>query len=259
MASNPNNLSFEVANVVSDSLTALRSSIALLGSGSRIVSAADDAAGLAVSELIRADVAAARQGERNLIDGVSMLQIAEGAAGVVSSNLVRMKELTTQAASPTYSTPQKNLMQNEFDQLVAENVRITGQTEFNGTSLFADGQIAIAVGDGGMIDFTTQALATPAADLLSDPLAAAHAVDAAMNHTSAYRGSLGSAMERLESAGEVLSVTAENLLASESRISDADIAVEVAGMTSRQVRTKVAIASEIHAGAFAQVMQLLIG
>ena len=188
-----------------------------------------------------------------------MLQIAEGAAGVVSSNLVRMKELTTQAASPTYSTPQKNLMQNEFDQLVAENVRITGQTEFNGTSLFADGQIAIAVGDGGMIDFTTQALATPAADLLSDPLAAAHAVDAAMNHTSAYRGSLGSAMERLESAGEVLSVTAENLLASESRISDADIAVEVAGMTSRQVRTKVAIASEIHAGAFAQVMQLLIG
>ena len=98
----------------------------------------------------------------------------------------------------------------------------------------------------------------PTVDLLEKPLAAASAVDAAINQTSSIEGRLAHDAA-LGSAYEVLSVTAENLLASESRISDADVAVKVAGMTSRQVRTQVAIASEVHAGAIAQVMQLLIG
>lgn len=258
MASNPNNLSLDTAGIVSSSFNSLKSSVGRLASGSRITSAADDPAGLAVRELLRADIATARQGERNLTDGISMLQTAEGAAGVINGNLVRMKELTTKAASSVYSTPQRRLMQQEFDQLAAENARITSQTEFNGTPLFADGQIDFAPGGGGAISFTTQALSMGAADLVTDPLAAANAVNAAISQTTGYRGSLGSAMQRIESASEVLSVQAENLLASESRISDADVAVEVAGMTSRQVRTEVALASQVHAGAVTQVIQMLV-
>ena len=260
MASNPNNLAFDAANVVGSAYSSLTSSVGRLASGNRIVTAADDAAGLAVRELLRADVAAVRQGQRNVTDGISMIQTAEGAAGVVNSNLVRMKELATQAASPTYSIAQKKIMQKEFDHLAAENARIASDTTFNGTSLFADGgQINISLGGGSQIGFATQTVDMPTVDLLENPLAAASAVDAAINQTSSYRGSLGSTMRRLGSAYEVLSVTAENLLASESRISDADVAVKVAGMTSRQVRKQVAIASEVHAGAIAQVMQLLIG
>ncbi|MBE0535836.1 MAG: flagellin [Phycisphaerae bacterium] len=260
MAGNQNSLAFDVASIVSNSYNALKASFSHLASGSRIASAADDAAGMAVRELLRADIATARQGASNVSNGISMLQTAEGAAGVVNANLVRMQELATQASSPTYSTSQKRLMQQEFGQLAAENSRIISVTEFNGTPLFAEGsQIDIALGDGNSISFTTEALTMGFADLASDPLAAAKTVSAAISQTSSYRGTLGASMQRLESASEVLSVQAENLLASKSRISDADVAVEIAGMTGRQIRTQVATAAQVHAGAVAQVLQLLIG
>ncbi len=253
------NLSFEAANTVSNSISELKSSIARLASGVRITSAADDAAGLAVRELIRADIATMRQSQRNLSDGASMLQTAEGAAQAVNKNLIRMSELATQASSPTYSLAQKRIMQQEFDQLAADNTRITQQAQFNQTPLFTEGRIDIAAGDGTTISFNTQPLTMSATDFISGPLTAASNVKAAINQTSSYRGLLGSAIQRLESAGEVLSIQAENLLAADSRIADADIAVEVSQMTARNLKFSVAAASQVHAGSIAQITQLLMG
>jgi flagellin len=189
-----------------------------------------------------------------------MLQTADGAASVVNDNLVRMKQLAAQASTGTYSAEQKNIMQAEFDYLAAENARITTETSFNGVSLFQDDQtIDIATGDGQAISLDTQSLSIGAAALTNDPEAAMAAVDAAIRQAGKVRGNLGTKIAELQRAAEVIAIRAENMLAAESAISDADIAAEVAIMTGNHVRTQVAIASEVHAGAVAKVVNLLIG
>ena len=113
----------------------LAASVQRLSSGLRINSSKDDAAGLAVRELIRADVAALNQGTRNANDGVSMLQTAEGALGEVDAILIRMRELAEQANTGTYSTDQKSIMQDEFDELATEIDRIVASNDFNDINL----------------------------------------------------------------------------------------------------------------------------
>ncbi len=113
----------------------LGKSVARLSSGKRIVTAGDDAAGMAVQELIRADVAVLRQGSRNAQDGISMLQTAEGALSVVDDVLVRMKELAEQAATESYSDEQRGIMDEEFQQLISEIDRVANNTEFNNQNL----------------------------------------------------------------------------------------------------------------------------
>ncbi len=117
------------------SYTKLATSVQRLSSGLRINSSKDDAAGLAVRELIRADVAALNQGARNANDGVSMLQTAEGALGEVDAILIRMRELAEQANTDTYSGDQKTIMQDEFDELATEIDRIVGSNDFNDINL----------------------------------------------------------------------------------------------------------------------------
>ena len=117
------------------SYTKLATSVQRLSSGLRINSSKDDAAGLAVRELIRADVAALNQGARNANDGVSMLQTAEGALGEVDAILIRMRELAEQANTDTYSSDQKTIMQDEFDELATEIDRIVGSNDFNDINL----------------------------------------------------------------------------------------------------------------------------
>jgi len=119
------------------SYEALAQSVARLSSGLRIVGAKDDAAGLAVRELIRADVATLRQGQRNAGDGISMLQVAEGALGTVDTILIRMKELAEQASTGSYSADQRGLMNQEFGELAKEISRISETTDFNGMKLLA--------------------------------------------------------------------------------------------------------------------------
>ena len=148
------------------SYDSLAQSVERLSSGLRINSARDDAAGLAVRELIRADVAALRQGSRNAADGVSMLQSAEGGMAVIDNILVRMRELGEQAATGSYSAAQKTLMQNEFTQLSDEIDAIANAPGFNGNKLLdATGAAAfsISLGDGTSIslnkaDMTTTGL-----------------------------------------------------------------------------------------------------
>ncbi|NBB95022.1 MAG: flagellin, partial [Planctomycetes bacterium] len=127
----------------------LSTSVERLSSGLRINSAKDDAAGLAVRELIRADVAALQQGSRNASDGVSMLQAAEGALGEIDAILIRMRELAEQASTGTYSSTQKTIMQNEYDELTNEVTRIATTTDFNEINLLqGTGAVEVTLGAG---------------------------------------------------------------------------------------------------------------
>ena len=114
---------------------ALAKSVERLSSGMRINSAKDDAAGLAVRELMRADVAVLKQGSRNANDGISMLQTMEGAMATIDELLVRMKELAEQASTGSYSSAQRTIMNNEFNQMSSEIDRIAADTQFNSIHL----------------------------------------------------------------------------------------------------------------------------
>jgi len=133
---------------------ALAQSVERLASGLRINSAKDDAAGLAVRELIRGEVAVLQQGSRNALDGISMLQTMEGALAVVDENLIRMKELAEQAATGSYSSAQREIMNSEFAEMAAEIERIAGATDFNGITMLntSTGEVKIHVGTASTID-----------------------------------------------------------------------------------------------------------
>ncbi|MDD5010698.1 MAG: flagellin [Phycisphaerae bacterium] len=134
----------------------LSRSVERLASGLRINSAKDDAAGLAVRELIRADIAVLQQGARNGQDGISMLQTMEGAMAIIDENLIRMKELAEQAATGSYSSGQRDIMQAEFAEMAEEIDRIAGSTAFNGITMLNDtvvgGSVSIHVGTSTTID-----------------------------------------------------------------------------------------------------------
>jgi flagellin len=176
MLSIKNNLmAANAARHLGTSYTSLATSVERLSSGQRINSAKDDAAGLAVRELIRGDVAQLNQAARNAQDAVSMLQTAEGAMAVIDDLLVRMKELAEQAATGSYSGAQRTIMDNEYTQLAAEVTRIAESTSFNGTSLL-DGNTASVdfhIGSAS-ITFTTD-----------DMRASQIANDASLNSSSA--------------------------------------------------------------------------
>ncbi|MBW2142216.1 MAG: flagellin, partial [Deltaproteobacteria bacterium] len=123
----------------------LGKSIERLSSGLRVNSAADDAAGLAIRELMRADIQVIRQGIRNASDGISLLQTAEGALSVIDEKLVRMKELAEQAATGTYTTVQREIMNSEYQAMAAEIDRIANATDFNGVTLL-DGSLDVLAG-----------------------------------------------------------------------------------------------------------------
>lgn len=255
-----NIISFSGANEASKAHETMSKFLRNIASGLRINSARDDASGLAVRELLRADIATARQSSRNVQDGISMLQTAEGSAGQVSKNLIRMKQLATQASNGTYSDQQKNIMQREFQQLSEEVVRIAGSTTFNGIQLHQAGQtIDIAVGDGETISIDTESMAVGSADLVNDAAGAAVTVNTAINQVSRYRGGLGASMSRLASTASVLDIKAENLLAAESRISDADMALSVASMTTAKIRLNAALASQAQAKTISQAITMLLG
>ena len=254
------NISLNGANEVSKAGETFSKFLRNMASGLRINSAGDDASGLAVRELLRADIATARQSSRNVQDGISMLQTAEGSAGQVSKILTHMKQLATQASNGTYSDQQKNIMQQEFQQLSEEVARIAGSTTFNGIQLHQAGQsIDIAVGDGETISINTESMAVGSADLVNDAAGAAVTVNTAINQVSSYRGSLGASMNRLASTASVLDIRAENLLAAESRISDVDMASSVASMTASKIRLNVALASQAQAKTISQAVTMLLG
>jgi len=146
---NHNMMAMNAARNLSTVYSRLASSTSRLSSGLRIGSAADDAAGLAVRELMRADIAVINQGVRNASDAISMIQTAEGAMGVIDEKLIRMKELAEQAATGTYTDAQRSIMNDEYQAMAAEIDRIANATDFNGIKML-DGTMADLHGGNGI-------------------------------------------------------------------------------------------------------------
>jgi|ADurb_Total_1113_FD_contig_31_518351_length_1030_multi_8_in_0_out_0_1 flagellin len=249
-----NNIMAEnAARHLGTSYDSLAKSIERLSSGLRINSAKDDAAGLAVRELMRADIAVIKQGARNALDAISMLQTMEGAMATIDNALVRMKELAEQAATGTYSEQQRNIMNNEFQQMIEEINRIAGTGNFNSINMLdsATGTNRIHFGVGTYIDVNSvdvrtatlidSANVTIAGTDGANAGAALTLVTTAIERKDSARASFGYMMNRLESTTEVLNIQAENLMASESRISDVDVATEMASLTRNQVLAQAGV------------------
>ncbi len=263
-----NIMAANAARHLSQSYDALAQSVERLSSGLRINTAKDDAAGLAVRELMRADIAVLQQGARNAQDGISLLQTAEGGMQNIDNLLVRMKQLAEQASTGTYSSAQRSIMDNEFDELAAEITRIAGSAEFNGTSLLnsATGSIAVNFGDTSdqitvnMKDMTASGLSidTLNIDTAASAQATLASLDTAISEATTARADFGSKMNRLSTTVEVLGIQAENLLTAESRISDVDDATEMAAMTRNQVLAQAGVSMLAQANAMPQMALTLL-
>ncbi|MHC4215004.1 MAG: flagellin N-terminal helical domain-containing protein [Planctomycetota bacterium] len=252
---------------------ALSKSVERLSSGLRINSAFDDAAGLAVRELMRADIAVLQQGARNAQDGISMLQTMEGAMAALDDALIRMKELAEQAATGSYSDQQRRIMNNEFQEMADEIDRIATKTEFNTTTMLnsATGtqMIHFGVNSAGdpssitvsSVDVSADALGITSAISIATTTganAALTVVNSAINVKDSARASFGYSMNRLESTNSVLNIQAENMLASESRVSDVDVAKEMAKLTRTQVLAQAGVAMLSQANAMPQMALALL-
>ena len=249
----------------------LAKSVERLSSGLRINSAKDDAAGLAVRELMRAEIAVLQQGARNAMDGISMLQTFEGAMGTMDEVLVRMKQLAEQASTGSYSSDQRTIMNNEFREMAAEINRIAGATAFNGNTLLNSAAATVSIQFGaGTIDnvdiigcnMTSSGLSiNSGAASISTASAAQSAlatIAAAITAKDTARARFGYKMNRLESTISVINNQAENLMAAESRISDVDVATEMANMTRTQVLAQAGVAMLAQANTVPQMALSLL-
>jgi flagellin len=255
------------------SYDALARSVERLSSGLRINSAKDDAAGLAVRELMRADIAVLRQGARNAQDGISMLQTMEGAMAAIDSALIRMKELAEQASTGSYSDQQRRIMNNEFGEMRDEVTRIAQRTEFNSITMLdsATGSQNIHFGidssgnassiSVGSVDVTAATLGITSAISISTTAGAATAlttVNDAIKTKDSARASFGYSMNRLQTSTGVINIQAENLLAAESRVSDVDVATEMAALTRNQVLAQAGVSMLAQANAMPQMALTLL-
>jgi flagellin len=260
------------ARYLGRSYDALARSVERLSSGLRVNSAKDDAAGLAVRELMRADIAVMQQGSRNAQDGISMLQIMEGAMQTIDDILVRMKQLAEQAATGLYTDPQRVLMNTEFTEIGAEIDRIAAAEVFNGKIMLNDDTITAVVWFGetatdsititghDMTRTTGIGLDPAAVDISTEATAQAALglITTAIEEATTARASFGAWMNRLEDTVNLLNIQAENTQAAESRISDVDVATEMATMTRTQVLAQAGTAMLAQANAMPQMALMLL-
>ena len=257
-------------------------SVERISSGIRINRAADDAAGLAISEGLRSDIRALRQAVRNASDGISLLNVTEGALNEQSGILIRLRELASQAATGTVGSTERATIQLEFSALRSELDRISATTEFNGLKLIngnlASGvaatshtliQIGIDSTANSRIDLNTQInldsidstqleIHNLSVTASSEALTALDKINEAIGSITASRGKVGAVQNRLTRSIANLSVSVENLTAAESSIRDADIAEEVAELTRNQILVQTATAMVGQANLIPQsVLQLL--
>ena len=257
-------------------------SVERISSGIRINRAADDAAGLAISEGLRSDIRALRQAVRNASDGISLMNVTEGALNEQSGILIRLRELASQAATGTVGSTERQTIQLEFTALRAELDRISATTEFNGQKLI-NGNLAsgVAINSHTLIQIGIDSTANSRIDLntqinlssidstqleihnlsvtaSSEALTALDKINEAIGSITESRGKVGAVHNRLTRSIANLSVSVENLTAAESSIRDADIAEEVAELTRNQILVQTATAMVGQANLIPQsVLQLL--
>ncbi len=281
LAINHNMMALSAFNNLTRTYSTLHKSIDRLSSGLRINNASDDAAGLAIRELMRSDIASLNQGVRNANDGISLLQTMDGAAQVVDEKLIRMKELAEQAATGTYSSAQRGMINYEFSAMRDEIERIARATDFNGIHLLAgsaglgsDGftsntvKIHFGTGNSNTEDFyfiTAQNLTSSALGLaglsLTSPQSAANAlqsIDAAILKKDDARAHFGSLMNRLQATATNLVTQAENLQSAESQISDVDVAHEMTIFVNNQIKSQSAVAMLAQANSMPQMALKLL-
>lgn len=269
---NTNLYSLTAQRHLADVSSRLAGNYARLSSGLRIAVAADDAAGLGISERMRAQIRSLNQAGRNASDGISLVQTAEGSLSEVNANLTRMRELAIQSSNGTLNTGDRATLNDEFAALIDEIDRVATQTDFNGTQLF-DGSVtsvAIQVGtesgetisitmedmtetglglDGGTFDLTT----------VSNASAALATIDTAIDSVNSFRGSLGAVQNRLNSTVRSIAATSENLSGAESRIRDVDIARETADLTRNAILQQAAVSVLAQANVQPQLALSLLG
>jgi flagellin len=250
-------------------------SLERLASGSRINHAGDDAAGLAISENLRAQVRGIRQAKRNALDGVSLIQVSEGGLNEVSNILIRLRELGIQAASDTIGDVERGFTDREFQSLKQEIDRISNVTEFNGTPLLNGraGIFEVQVGthnnpildrvvyNGERSDVTLDSLKLGGESVATKQGAqlSLSAVDAALVKVNSVRADLGALQNRLQSTINNLAISDENYSAANSRIRDTDFAEEVSEMTKNNILMQSGISVLSQANATNQATLKLLG
>ena len=223
-----------------------------LSSGSRINHAGDDAAGLAISESLRAQIRGIGQAERNAQDGISLVQVAESALGEISNILIRLRELGVQASSDTVGPTERGFLDREFQQMLEEIDRIANSTQFNnvpllnGTASTFEVQVGtrnnpqidrIKLFDANSADVNVTALGINLSSV-ADKVNAQNslsAIDGALNSVTATRAGFGAIQNRLQSIINNITVSKENLSAANSRIRDADFAEETSELTKNNI------------------------
>lgn len=272
---------------LNDASTRLRDSYSRLSSGLRITKAADDAAGLAIADRLRADARIATVAIRNASDGVSIIAITDGAMDATSNVLTRMAELAEQSANGVFANEQRSALQAEFEALGSEIQRIAQTTEFNGLKLLSNsGNVVFQVGfdgsvqsqvaysgvqstllslnlaavDGAQLSFSV--LDTTTGSIQASQQAARNALDAiraAISSLSTSRGSLGAAESRLNVTVNNLQIARENFKSAESRIRDVDVAAEAAELTRLNVLQQAGAAVLAQANQQPQLALQLLG
>ena len=252
----------------------MQSTSAQLASGSRINKAADDAAGLAISETMRGQIRSSIQAKRNANDGISLVQTAEGGLGEVSNILIRMRELGIQAASDTLGDNERALVQTEISQLKDEVNRIAKSTRWNSTNLLDgssptfDFQIGIFATENDKITFdaskntaTLDALGIDGIDYSTRDGArgSISTIEMAQQGVNSMRANLGALQNRMTSTVDTLAITEENLAAANSRIRDTDVAQATSEMTRNQVLLQAGVATLAQANQSTQLALKLIG
>ncbi|MBQ7738494.1 MAG: flagellin [Desulfovibrionaceae bacterium] len=291
---NNNSMSANVANSLTSHYSNLATSTQRLSTGLRVNSAADDAAGLAIRELMRSDITALQQGIRNANDAISLLQTADGALGIIDEKLIRMKELAEQAATGTYDSTQRLMIESEYQQMASEITRIANATDFNGIHLLdgtlsgpehhgdgmtATGKMKIhfgtdndsaedyyyiqinsatasSLGVGNQADGTNKAYTVSTQEAAQKALVGLR--DAIVSKDK-IRANLGAMQNRLENTISNLTIQAENLQSAESRISDVDVASEMTNFIRNQILTQSAVAMLSQANSMPQMAMRLIG
>ena len=290
---NSNSMATNVTNNLTSHYNDLKTSTSRLSSGLRVNSAADDAAGLAIRELMRTDIAALQQGVRNANDAISLIQTADGALGIIDEKLTRMKELAEQAATGTYDSTQRLMIESEYQAMASEITRIANATDFNGIHLLdgnlssdthvgsgmtSTGKMKIHFGsanDSAEDYYYIQIGSSTASSLgvgneasgtdgmtISTQEAAQKALVAVTNAVVSkdkIRAHLGALQNRLENTVSNLTTQAENLQAAESRISDVDVATEMTQFVRNQILTQSSVAMLSQANSMPKMAMQLIG
>lgn len=252
----------------------MSNSSAQLASGYRINKAADDAAGLAISETMRGQIRSAIQAKRNANDGISLVQTAEGGLGEISNILIRSRELAIQAASDTIGDQERSLIQTEIAQLKDEVQRIGKSTRWNSTSLLDgsspafDFQIGMFSTEFDKITFDASAnVATLDSLGLTDmdfsqrdsARSSIDTIESAQQRVNAMRANLGALQNRMNSTVDTLAITEENLAAANSRIRDTDVASSTSDMARNSVLLQAGTATLAQANQSTQLALKLIG